>query len=533
MINIMSQNIFRLTLAIAGIFGFLTAVADTPPQQPPQTPPLPVPTDSKLIQSHTNATAYFTDDTINHVLWPIVTQHTAFPDIPKWYANAERSPFPPPTNQNYLNKRISLRDAIWIALRNNPTVKNAEVQRIEDKFALEVAQHNFVPQYTDNFTYSRNMETGVDTLTTTGGISLNTPFSTTISADFQNDTKSYFDHRNTYTANITQPLLNGGWLTPWYNYLDAVEAEQVGKLNFQLAIIGVVVQVITNYNAVVSDINQLELNKKQYQQTVEELRQDELKVKLGRMSRSSLTQAQVALETNNLSVVVSANQLQTDYEALLVSLGLVTKTPLKINRLIDIRGFDEPDLKTCIKVALAHNQTYLEDKLQIGNDKRALIIAINQLLPTFTPAADFTYGNGQKTVPTLSFTASIPIDDITAYQTEITARITLEQDKIALAQQRQTIISEVISDWQTVQDDLEQISIAKKQVALQNQVVKDDRLSLSYGKMTMFQYQEDRSTLLSDQVNLVTTKISYIQDVSSLDQLMGIILQRWNIKLRY
>lgn len=499
-----------------------------------RTPPLPVPVDSAaVIIPHQHRAATFTDQTINHVLWPIVNKFTAFPDIPAWYANAERPPFPQPPNDNYLKNHITMRDAIWIALRNSPTVKNAEAQRIEDKFALEVAQHVFVPQFTDNFTYSRNMETRIDTLSTMGGVQLTTPFATTLSSDFTNTTKAYFDHRNTYTANITQPLLNGGWLTPWYTYLDAVSAEQQAKLTFRSSIITVVTGVISDYTALVSAYNQLNLDRRQYQETLEELRQSKLEVKYGRMSVSSYTQEAAALATNKLGVVQDENSLQQTYETLLTDLGLVATVPLKIDRQIRLDGFSVPSMKTCIRVALRFNPAYLGDKLTIGNDKRALITAINGLLPTFNATADFTYGNGQRTIPTVGFTASVPIDDIEARQTELNAKIQLEQDKIALATERQSIISTITTDWNTIQSNLAQIAIGKKQVALQQQVVKDDRLALKYGRMTMFEYQQDRATLLSYQQGLVDDKINYIQSVSTIDQDMGITLKRWNIKLHY
>lgn len=497
-------------------------------------PPLPIPTESKIIPPHTNSVATFNDHTINHVLWPIVTKYTAFPDIPAWYANKEQAPLPLPTTTHFLGHLLTLRDAIWIALRNNPDVKNYEVQRIEDKFALEVAQHQFVPQFSDNFTYSRNMTAHHDvSVDTTGQVSLTTPFSTNITSSFNNTTKSYFDHRNTYDTTITQPLLNGGWLIPWYGYLDAVATEQQAKLTFKLNIMTTVSSVISAYDSLVQAINSLELNKEQFKQTQTQIEQDRLKMKLGRMSRSDFTQEAAQLETDRLSVVQSENSLETTYQALLVQLGLVSTVHLRIQKKIDLKGFDVPGLQTCIKVALKYNVQYLADKLAIGNAKRGVITAINGLLPTFNATADFTYGNGQKTVPTVGFNFSVPIDDIQARSTLLSSRVTLEQAKITLASDRQTIISTVTSDWETVESNLAQIRIAREQVKLQEQVVRDDYLSLQYGRVTMFQYLTDRTTLLSQQQSLVSTEIGYIASVAQIDQDMGVTLRRWNIKLRY
>ena len=370
-------------------------------------------------------------------------------------------------------------------------------------------------------------------LSTTGQVELNTPFATDIQSGFTNTTKSYFDHRNTYTTSITQPLLNGGWLTPWYTYLNSVTTAQLAKLNFRSAIIGTVTQVIAAYTALVQSYNSLALNKRQYQQAKKQLNQDKLQLKVGVLSRSAFTQEAAQLATDKLSVVQAENSLQTTYQSFLTELGLVSTVHLRVDGKINTKGFGFPSLKTCIQVALKHNTTYLADKLNIGNAKRNLITAINELLPTLTATANFTYGNGQKTIPTVGFQFSVPIDDISARANKLSAKVDLEQAKITMASDRQSIISQVTSDWQTVKSTLAQIKISEEQVRLQEQVVKDDYLSLKYGRTTMFQYLEDRTTLLTNQQDLVNTKISYITSVTTLDQEMGVTLKRWNIKLRY
>src|SRR5581483_1619101 len=44
-------------------------------------------------------------------------------------------------------KLLTLEDAIVLALRNNPLVRSARLQRISDQFALELANYAYEPQF--------------------------------------------------------------------------------------------------------------------------------------------------------------------------------------------------------------------------------------------------------------------------------------------------------------------------------------------------------------------------------------------------
>ena len=54
---------------------------------------------------------------------------------------------PLPEHTQPFAKKLSLREAIFLALRNSPDVENAELQRVLDKFALETARYQFQPHY--------------------------------------------------------------------------------------------------------------------------------------------------------------------------------------------------------------------------------------------------------------------------------------------------------------------------------------------------------------------------------------------------
>src|ERR1700678_1930172 len=65
------------------------------------------------------------------------------------------------TNSN--THLLTLSDAIYLALRYNPNVRNAEIQRVIDKFNLRLAKYSYELQYalTGNINYSNESIAGI------------------------------------------------------------------------------------------------------------------------------------------------------------------------------------------------------------------------------------------------------------------------------------------------------------------------------------------------------------------------------------
>ncbi|PHQ78690.1 MAG: hypothetical protein COB66_08375 [Coxiella sp. (in: Bacteria)] len=495
--------------------------------------PVPADTTSSAISIHQPHVSSFTQHTIDHVLWPLLEKNTAFSNIPVWYANSATPPLPMPAHTKYPGHLLTLKDAIWLALRNNPDVKGDEVQRILDKFTFEVAKWEFHPKFTDQFKYSKDLTTNTWTRSATLASTLATKFGTSFSAGYTNGTEGIFDVNNQYDLGVTQPLLRGGWGIPGIAYLDAVNTAIAAKLNFKQSMMDVVKNVVTDYMTLVQAYNDFDLQEEQLQQTKKQIEQDALKVKAGQMARSDFLQEKVQFEQTSLNIVKQKNTLQTTYQDFLTELGMVSTAKIRIDKKIDIRGYDVPGKQTCINIALQHNTAYLEDKLSLANDTRALRSAKNQLWPQFDVTAGVNFAHNERADKSIGFDISVPIDQMDTRQTIMSARIALEKQKIKIQQDEQKVTSDTTTQWQTVQYDFQQIAISTRSVAMQEQTVKDNRLLLKYGRIIMFNFLQIRDELLTQQIGLVGNQIGLINDVQTLDNTMGVTLKRWNIKLRY
>ncbi len=59
----------------------------------------------------------------------------------------ELDQLPLPQSTTIATKLLTMDEAIVLALRNNPSIHSSRLQRISDKYALELADYQFQPQF--------------------------------------------------------------------------------------------------------------------------------------------------------------------------------------------------------------------------------------------------------------------------------------------------------------------------------------------------------------------------------------------------
>lgn len=440
---------------------------------------------------------------------------------------------------------LTLRDAILLALRNNPDVENSELTRIVDKYNVIVARYAFEPQFTlgGSATYFRN---GVPNFEVNSSVNLFTPIGSTINFAYTNP---FGGSNGNATLTFTQPLLRGFGFVNRIPYLDALDNEEIAKITFRTQIINVVVAVETSYRALVEDYNNLEIQKQNYHETLEQLKQYRLMAKVGKMSPSDLNQQEANLANAKLGVIQQQDQVQDDYQTFLSSLGLIPSAIVSIDKHIDLDDIHLPTLKESIRLALAYNTDFQTALIQLRSTKRAIIVARDarkpQLNVTYTQPISFndsSFGGTNGMVPinggggngfTLNLQLDIPINDVPAKANLIGAEVALEQAQLSLEQQKEDLIRQVMTSYRSLQIQWQGILIAETSVKLQEQTLKDAQIKLKYGKITMFEVIQDQVNLLQARTDLVSQKIQYLNSVTTFYQNLGITLDVWDIKLRY
>lgn len=463
-------------------------------------------------------------------------------------------------------KQLNLQEAVLLALRNNPDIQNAELQRVLDKFALEVAHNQFEPQY--SFTMGANYGTGQSpSYSVTPGVSITTPYGTQVNVGTTNSI-SGGSNNAVGTVSINQPLLKGFGRTVTENDLfQAVQTEKNNKLNFKNSIITAIINVIQAYNQLVQDYNTLQTNELALRQSQSELQHMQFKMSLGRLARTDVVQQQSSVAEQRVSVEQTQNQIQQDYQKLLTVLGLDPSSNLTIDKKIQTISEPLPSLQQAIKIALANNIEYLTALNNYEVTKRNVKVAensqkwdlelqasashtlaggnngisipsnsgsscINPPCPLVPPSTNNGI-TGSGTTKTLGLTLTIPIDKISLKQQLAQAKIGLQQATISLAQQKRSLISQVTSAYQSLLSQQQQIQLSENSAKLAQQSLNIEIIKYNYGRAAVTDVNNQRNNLTRDLINLINQKIQYANSVQEFYQLLGITLDQWHITLTY
>ncbi len=441
-------------------------------------------------------------------------------------------------------RRLSLRDAIALALRSNPNVKISELQRILDKFGLELSLQPSWVQWSPLTLTSTVQNKAVPVWSAGSGIAVNAPSGTSFSVAHVNN---LLGGPGETTIKMTQHLLKGfGLKVNQVPYRNAFDTEKIARLNFKNSVITVVVNVITNYRSLVEAYNSLDTSKQTLKSQEQTVLQSKLQVKMGTMAPSDLLQQQENLESTRLSVVQQEDALRDAYQNFLSSLGLIPSAKILIDRHISVSGVHIPSRNDCVRIALKHNIAYRQALIQLEITKRALITAEDARKWTLDLTSQVELGAQRSAVgqpitdltesqtnPNMELSLSVPIDNVSAKQAVVSAKIAIEDAKLTLEQQKEDLIRQVWDQWDTIENQYQQIKVSELAIQLQEQTLKNAKLKLKYGKSTVFEVNTLLDQLVSQQIALIGTDISYLNAVTTLRQTLASTLDHWHIKLRY
>jgi outer membrane protein len=443
---------------------------------------------------------------------------------------------PMPTHTSVAPMKLSLHDALLIALRNNPDIEKAELQRVLDKYDLLIAYNQFFPKYKMGATASWP-DKGGPSYGLTPSVSLKTPIGTSFGLSYD---KSFNGGFGATTLTVTQPLLNGfGYTVNMIGLNNSLDAVTIDRLNYKQSVISAVDGVVKAYRTLVTDYNNLTTKIKTRDQYNVQYKQDIQKTKAGQMSSSALNTERSSLETYKLGVVSAKNSVQQDYKAFLQTLGLDSTVKVTINKNIEVpKNYKAPPLQSTIQKALHSNVSYVEDVINMRKTERAVITAKQALMWTLNLVGTKVMGsnttqNSGNSGPDVALNLTVPINNLSGKEGLLSAKISLINAKNALQTSKRALISNVTSQIETLQNDVESLKMSEVQVQLQEKTVKDTKLQLQYGKSTIFELTTQQNTLLTQQISLISTKIQLLNDIQGLHDTLGDTLKYWGIKLKY
>lgn len=461
-----------------------------------------------------------------------------------------------PTVKNKKIQHLSLREAILLALRYNPNIQNVELDRIVQRYQLRLAHNEFELQYAlagaaniQQNRYSGVGNTMTNSFLATPEVGLKTKLGTSLSLKMDNNVSAYNNFAPTLDLSVTQPLLRGfGVKANTAGLLDAVDNEWMNKVNLQQSVIDQITQVISAYRSLILSGNNLQNQRGQLQDAHKSFKINEKKIDAGQLEPTGNIQQSYQIESLSLMVEQAENDFKTAAQDLLQTIGLDPQMRLAVPNDVTVNKITVPDLQQSIDRALAHNSQFLAQKMIIRADERAFAVAKNQQLWQLDVGANLQSGrvsdvdgngglqgiyNGRNTSESARLTLTIPLNDINRRSQLISAKVRLEKDRLNLIAMKRALITRITNSINTIQSQAKRYQLAEKQVKLALQSYDLEKKKQEAGIASALDVNNTQNQLLLAQAGLIGAKIAYLNELSSLQRLLGTTLEEWQIQLRY
>ena len=453
------------------------------------------------------------------------------------------------------SKELTLNNAILLALRYNPSVRNAQIQRVVDKFNLRLAENQYEVNYalTGRASHNNLVSNGYSFNTSSASIRPSayinsTPYGTRVNLSLPNTVNRDHTNGSYYTPGVSltvnQPLLRGfGKDVNMALLYNAYDAEKINGLTLKNTLIITVTQVISLYTNLIQSINTLKTQQLALKNSITDRERYKALINAGRNAPADLVQFEVNVANQQLSVQQQAINVQQARYVLLNYLGLDPTLPINVPNSVTLPAVKIPSLANSINMALQNNISYQQALINLKILKRQLITAKDQQNWQLDLSAASTFGDAVNTNSigtnisqnrnnNVALELSIPINDLSRQQQLVQAKTSLQQAEINLTAAKQQIIVDVTNIYNQLLSQKQQIIEARKLADLASRNLQIAYTKLKFGKTTPFEVSSLQTQLINTQVSLINTEQNYINTVANFDQILGSTLQRWNIQLR-
>lgn len=462
-----------------------------------------------------------------------------------------------PVSRKKKIQRLGLREAILLALRYNPNIQNAELDRIIQRYQLRLANNEFELQYAlgasgtiQNSTFNGVGSSATHTLLASPELGLRTKSGTKASLSIDNNVSTNNNYNPVLNFSLTQPLLRGfGRAVNEVALLDAIDIEWLNKLNLQQSVVDQITQVIFAYRELILSGNNLQNQRLQLVEAKTSYDMNEKKIKAGQLEPTGNIQPSYQIESLSLMVEQGENDFKIASQNLLQAIGLDPDMHLSVPSDVMLTDIVIPALQPTIEFALNHNVAYLAQKMAFRADERAYTVAKNQQLWQMDLSANVQSGtvnditgtsgglrgiyNGNNITEAARVNLVVPLHDIARRSQLISAKVRLEKDRINLIAAKRALVTNITNTINNIQSLAKRYSLAQKQVTLAQQSYALQKKKQQAGISSALDVNNTQNQLILAQSVLIGAKIAYLNQLTMLQRTLGATLDYWHIKLRY
>lgn len=465
--------------------------------------------------------------------------------------------------QNKAAVKMTLADAVIIALNNNVSLKSAYLDRILQQFDLRKAENKFFPEQSVKLTAGRTsnysspdertnaVNTGGDytaTLTIPTGGNFNFTWN---NAGNSPDTNQAFAYTSAWSLTFTQPLLRGGGIdNATYSVKVARITEEQNILSMRDTISSTIKTAITAYRTYLSANRQLEISRQSLLEAKRTYETNEALITAGRKARTELVETEANVANQELAATTAQNSLESARLSLVQAINVEKNTLFELVEENDYQ-VKPPSLPEAIGIAKKNRTDYLKalqnmeiKKWDLSNAKWNRMWSLDLVAGTTdsesTTALD-KYGDSLRRATssgaqrnwTAGLTLTVPFSLLTPERRAyISAQNELEKAKMNLQKMEVDLEIAVQSAVRDVETNYRQMGLAKRARSLSEQKLEVENEKLKVGRTTNFQivsYQNDLNNAKTSELNAV---IAYHNSLTSLDETLGTTLATWKIEVK-
>jgi outer membrane protein len=486
--------------------------------------------------------------------------------------------------------RLSLRDAVVLTLDNNSAVRVQEAQVEADKFALLHAYQPFDPQLQTIFDVNRYSYGGTNQLQGVGVSSNSTLNSLTQSAQInytqtfptgtdisvglgssKNSTNSAFYFFNPYFSStlrlqFKQPLLRDRWR--FANRAPLVIARRVlqqSRASFEAQVSDAILQVVTQYWAVVQARGDLDVERKSLEAADVSYQRDKRALELGALPPLDIYRSESEVASRRVQMIQGEYTLKRAEDTLRMTIG-ANQDPYF--RALDLDLTEKPDPEgdlrnidagTTLQEAMAQRPEFMAARYALDNDDTSVRLARNHLEPDLSVTGFYQssgLGGNQFSLTTgqlvsrgglgssfsqlfgfgfpgygATLTLNLPLKNRAAQAELGTALVSRHRDMYSAQQVREQVTLDVSNSIHQLEQAKLTLAAGKTALDLAQKALAAEQRKYELGAQTIFFVLDAQTRLAQAESNLLQAQISYQIAVAAVDHATGGLLQPYQVQV--
>nr|WP_244624743.1 TolC family protein [Sphingomonas sp. So64.6b] len=424
-------------------------------------------------------------------------------------------------------------------------MKSAYLSRIAQKFDLFVVSTRFRPRINIAADVFRARSGGISSTQSSLTPQVGMLLPTGASAGFSWARNDRFQDGRRFSGevsafSVSQPLLRGAG--PDVNLAPIRRArlqERINRLGLKNTVSNVVSSIVFAYRDLIQAQEQIRLAELALQRTKDLLETNRALIAAGRMAAADIVQTESGVANQEVALL-QAGQTKTSAQlSLLQLLALDPRTNIVAGDGIDTDHVTI-DLDKALDLGRSARMDVLSSELAVEQSQISLREAKNNRLWDLSATGSVSRFRGSDALQApldgntdnrVGLTLNIPIGDYAPRQGEINATVALRQAELNYQDTSQSAESQIRDAVQSVEASWLQLEAARRARSLAARALDLQREKLKFGRASNFEVLSFEADLRAADAQELSSKINYLNQLTSLDQQIGSTLDTWKIDL--